>query len=267
VQHPPVILSQMYYTPYNGSKYRAAGYALTGGSTLFGSAPKVSQGMAGSRSRTYTTTKRKQKNSRSYTLTRAIRGTQPAKHVPFSDITISSGLHNNIYTWCPTQNIARGTNNDQRNGDAVFLEAMKLNFYAASNALITKAVEVRILVCYSGEEYSCPVTFISSGLQGAELFVTSASNGWMPNSMVNPKAVTVLDDRTIILNNSISAVSDLESLSYTIPLKAKFPYQSAGSVYGKTRNLYVVVMGSILDGVTNSTLAYSMNVSGDLIFK
>lgn len=261
----------MYYTPYQGSRYRAAGYSLVGGSTLFGGsnsvAPKVSQAMSGSRSRSYTKTKRKTRASRSYTLSRAIRGTQPAKHCPFSDISIGSGLHNNVYTWGPTQAIVRGTANDQRIGDSVFLEAIKLNFYGVSNPAITKAVELRVIVCYSGEEYSTPFAFTASGLQPSEMFVTSALNGWMPNSLVNPKGITVLDDRTIVYNNSISGVADLESHSYTVSLKTKFPYQSAGSVYGKTRNLYVVVMGSILDGVTNSTLAYSVNFSGDLIFK
>lgn len=259
----------MYYTPYQGSKYRAAGYALTG-STLFGSnpnAPKVTQAMSGSRSRSYTKTKRKNKGARSYTLTRAIRGTQPAKHCPFSDIAITSGLHNNIYTWGPSQAIVRGSANDQRIGDSCFLEALKLNFYGVSNAAIQKAVELRIIVCYSGEEYSNAFTFTSSGLQPSEMFVTSALNGWMPNSLVNPKGITVLDDRTIVFNNSLSGIADMESLSYTVPLQTKFPYQSAGSIHGKNRNLYVVVMGSILDGVTNSTLAYSCNFSGDLIFK
>lgn len=259
----------MQYAPYIGSRYRAAGYALTGGSTLFGSqgGSKVSGAMSNSRSRTYTTTKRKPKSAKSYTLTRAIRGTQPAKHLPFADVTISSGLHNNIYTWGPTQALAVGSNNDQRIGDSVYLEALKLNFYGVSNASITKAVELRVIVCYSGEEFTNPFSFISSGLQAGQLFVTSTTNGWMPNSLVNPKAVTVLDDRTIVYNNSISGVADLESLSYTVSLKTKFPYQSIGSTFGKNRNLYVVVTGAILDGVTNSTLAYSMNVSADLIFK
>lgn len=253
------------YTPYNYNKYRAGAMTAVTAGSYAGS--RTSQAMSNSRSRSYTTTKRKARGSRSFTLTKAIRGTQPAKHCPFNDITIASGLHNNIYTWGPSQAIAQGTSNDTRIGDAVYLEAIKLNFWAASNSAITKAVEVRIIVCYSGEEFTNPVTFTSAGLSAGQLFVTSATNGWMPNSLINPKAVTVLDDRTIIYNNSISGVADLESLSYTVPLKTKFNYQSAASSLGKTRNLYVVVMGSILDGITNTTLAYGMNMSGDLIYK
>jgi len=97
--------------------------------------------------------------------------------------------------------------------------------------------------------------------------LTSSTPGWAPNGMINPKAITLLDDRTITLNNSITSVADLESFSYNVPLNCDFDYQAGGSVYGKTRNLYVVVMASILDGTTGTTIWGLVNLSADLIFK
>jgi len=190
---------------------------------------------------------------------------QPAKHVPFSDITVT-GTHNSMYTFGPSQNIARGTANDQRIGDSVHLLSLKIAGFVISNPLLNKAVEFRIMTLWSGEEYSVPVT-LGSGLTAGEVFLTSTTPGWAPNGMINPKAVTLLDDRTITLNNSISAVADLESFSYSVPLNCDFDFQSSGSTFGKTRNLYVVVLASIVDGVTGTTNWGLTNLSADLIFK
>lgn len=244
---------------------RKYGYPVL--ATQFYGRSKVAQRQNRSYSRTYTQTQRKKRPATSYSLNRRIMETKPAKHCPFSDVNVASAKHNNIYTWGPSQLIGRGVNDDQRIGDEVYLEAIKLNYFVSTLPASDKAVEVRVLVLYSGEEYNCPVTFISTGLSGSELFVTNPAGGWMPNSLTNPKAVTVLDDRRIILNNSITGVADLESLAYTVQLKTKFPYQAGGSQYGKLRNLYVVVIGSILDGVTGTTQWGQVQVSADLIFR
>lgn len=190
---------------------------------------------------------------------------QPAKHCPFSDITVT-GTHNTLYTFGPSQTIVRGTANDQRIGDSVHLLALKMSGFVISQFNLAKAVEFRIMTLWSGEEYSCG-TSLTSGLSNGEIFVTTTTPGWAPNGIINPKAVTILDDRTITLNNSIAGTADLESFSYTVPLNCDFDYQSSGSVYGKNRNLYVVVMGAIVDGVSGTTTWGLVNLSADLVFK
>jgi len=235
--------------------------ALASGSKIgYGTGQKYAR----SYTRSYTNTKRKANNS-SFSLKKYIRSTLPAKHCPFSDITVG-GTHNTLYTFGPSQTIVRGTANDQRIGDSVHLLALKVNGFVGSNAAITKAVEVRIITLWSGEEYACG-TSLTSGLTMGEVMLTSATPGWAPNGLINPKAVTVLDDRVINLNNSIALVADVESINYSVPLNCDFDYQASGSVYGKNRNLYVVVMGAILDGVTGTTSWGQINLSADLIFK
>lgn len=252
-------VNNRYFRP--GAKAFAA-YA-TGG--FMGGGTKTRQ--ARSYSRTYTKTKRRARQSTSFSMKKYIRSVQPAKHCPFSDINITGGVHNAVYSFGPTQTIVRGTANDQRIGDAAHLLSLKINGFAISNPLINKATELRIMTLWSGEEYSCATFFTNSGLTAAEIMLTSSTPGWAPNGLVNPKAVTVLDDRVIQLNNSISAVADLESFNYTVPLNCDFDWQAAGSVFGKTRNLYVVVMGAVVDGITGTTVWGLMNISADLVFK
>lgn len=217
------------------------------------------------RSYTKTQTKYRRKSARSYSLKNYIRSTQPAKHCPYSDI-FKTGTHNTLYTFGPSQTISRGTNNDQRIGDSVHMLSLKINGFLTSSAATTKGVEFRIMTLWSGEEYAC-ASSLTTGLSNGEIFLTSSTPGWAPNGIVNPKAVTILDDRTITLNNSIASVADVESFAYSVPLNCDFDYQAAGSVYGKSRNLYVVVVGSILDGVTDTTTWGYVNFSADLCFK
>lgn len=248
----------------NNRYFRPGSAAKTLTALVSGSRLGVGQRYARSYTRTTTKRKRKTRNT-SFSMKKYIRSTLPAKHCPFSDITVT-GTHNTVYSFGPTQTIVRGTGNDQRIGDSAHLLSIKINGFVASNAAITKAVEVRIITLWSGEEYACG-TSLTAGLTMGEIFLTTATPGWAPNGLINPKAVTVLDDRVLNLNNSIALVADVESINYTIPLNTDFDWQAAGSVYGKSRNLYVVVMGSILDGTTGATTWGLINLSADLIFK
>jgi len=249
----------MYPTPPRTSARIAAAAALAGASNY----------MTGNRyNRSYTKTmiNRKRKPARTFSMKKYIRSTQPAKHNTLSDLQVT-GTHNTVYAVSPTQNITQGTTNSQRIGDSVHLLSLKVSGWVCSNATLTKATEFRIITLYSGEEYSCGGSLTTPTFSGSELWVTTATPGWGPNSITNPKAVTILDDRRITLNNSISSVSDLESFNYTVPLNTDFDYQATGSVYGKTRNLYVVVIGAILDGTSGSTAWGVTNVFTDLVFK
>lgn len=208
--------------------------------------------------------KRRRRYGRSFSLKKKIYNTLPAKHCPYTDITATI-LHNGIYTFGPSQTIARGTANDQRIGDSVHMEALKLNGYVKSNASLNAGVQFRIIVLWSGEEYAS-ATALTSGLGNSEVFLTNAGT-WTASGLTNPKAVTVLDDRIINLNNTITNAADLESFAYTVPIHQDFDYQAAGSVMGKSRNLYVVVVASIDGGTTGVTTAGTCLIYGDLIFK
>lgn len=250
----------MYYaTPPRTPARLAAGFIAS-------QSYRTRQGTKNARSYTKSQVRYRKPYAKSSSLKKYILGTQPAKHLPLSDIQVS-GTHNTLYSISPTQTISQGTGNNGRIGDSVHLLSLKISGWVSTNASITKATEFRIVTLWSGEEYACPTALTTPALTTTDLFVTSTTPGWVPNSIFNPKAVTVLDDRTITLTNSITNVADLESFSYSVGLNCDHDYQASGSTYGKTRNLYVVVMGAVLDGTTGSTVWGVTNLSMDLVFK
>lgn len=190
----------------------------------------------------------------------------PAKHVMTNDnqTNIVGGVHNTIYTCNLTAGIVAGTGDNQRVGDAVQLLSLKINALISSNAAVTASCQWRVLIGWSGEELNVPAQLSAAGLTASQIFHAGTGGAWQNTAIVNPKAFTVLDDRVYTLNNSITAVSDIQEIAYTIPCNTSFPYQSAGSVFGKNRNLYLVVIPCIL-GATGNT--GSIALSSDLIFK
>jgi len=234
---------------------------------IAGTARRLSVGQRYARSYTKTMIKRKRTQpSRTFNMKKYIRSTLPAKHHYVQDLQVT-GTHNTVYTFSPTQGVVQGTGNAQRLGDSAHLLTLKVSGWASSSAITTKAVEYRIMVIYSGEEITAPTSLVTPSFASSELWLSSTAPGWAPNAISNPKGITVLDDRTITLNNSITGVSDLESFNYNVALNSDFDYQASASTFGKNRNLYIVVMGAILDGIAGSTAWGITNISTDLVFK
>jgi len=234
---------------------------------IAGTGRRMSTGARYARSYTKTMINRKRKQpSRTFSMKKYIRSTLPAKHNYVQDLQVT-GTHNSVYAYSPTQGIVQGTSNAQRLGDSAHLLSLKVSGWASSSSLTTKAVEYRIMVIYSGEEITAPTSLVTPSFASSELWLSGTAPGWVPNAIANPKGITVLDDRTITLNNSITGVSDLESFNYSVALNSDFDYQASASTFGKNRNLYVVVMGAILDGVSGTTAWGVTNITTDLVFK
>jgi len=119
----------------------------------------------------------------------------------------------------------------------------------------------RVLVLWSGEEYN--VTASTSGLTYAEIFHPNA-NTFACNGIVNSKAVTVLHDQMVTINSLLTTTAEAVQLDFKVPLNTRFAYQAAGSTMGKVKNLYVVVIGSIVGGA-GSVGNFFFNT--DLIFQ
>lgn len=187
----------------------------------------------------------------------------PAKH--YANASLSGLLHNTINTVIPTTGITQGLTNTNRIGDHVELCAIKIkgNF---NSAVAANGYSYRILVGYTGEEYNLP-TVLGSGLGSTELFIVNTDSAWGCNGIVNPKAFTVLSDTSYDINSQISGVSDSLSYGFTVPLNTKLDYQSNGSIYGKTRNLAIVVIASVIGGVAGTTSCGLTVMAYDLIFK
>lgn len=210
--------------------------------------------------------KRKKRHGKGSTFQEKVRKMEPAKHNTVNDSTNSLAvLHQNIQTYNLTAQIVQGDGNPNRDGDAIYLEALKLNgFYQSSPA--TGAYQLRLLVGFSGEEYN-PASLLPGSLTAGELFLPNTGALWAASSIINPKAFTVLYDTTIVINSLTANAVDLEAFQQTIPIKQKFSYQSSTSIYGKIKNLYVVAIGCIAGGVAATTPAGFVGINTDLIFK
>lgn len=209
-----------------------------------------------------TLTQRRKPRRRQYrSFTRKVLNVFPAKHLTnTTTVTINNGR---IYTMNLTQQIAQGTGGSQREGDAVMLEALKVGGHfqtsTESNAFI-----FRVLVGYSGEEYNTAV-LATGNLSVDELFQPNTA-GQITAGIINPKAFTVLYDKVIDLNSQIDGDRTIQSIKDTIQLNKKFPYQSSGSIYGKSQNLYMVVCSNQPDTAIDVANGSAI-LSYDLIFK
>lgn len=216
---------------------------------------------------TMTMTKRKKRTQGKQTsLRNLIRNTAQACHRTIDDPTFSSVLkHNSTYSISPTQLITQGTGITNRLGDSVYLCALKLNGLFTTTA-VTGCFTFRILVGYSGEEASAS-SLVNTALGSNNVFLASTGSTILTNAIVNPKTWTSLYDEVIEINSSIASAYDWQRVTTTIPLNKVFPYQSAASIYGKDKNLYVIVIGSVLGGVSGTTDVGTATFSADLIFK
>lgn len=220
--------------------------------------------------RSYTGTqvinKRKQKMATRNSFHQKLLNEIPCFHFSFADNLVNQSMtHNTIYEYSPTQGIVQGSAVNQRFGDEINLVALKINgIYLSPSAAAYS--QLRIIVCYSDKEVSATPSF-TSALGSQDIFLPATGITWGPTSITNPKAVTVLDDRTIVVNGFVSGQSEIQNINYTVPLGTKFPYRQEGGTYGKFKNMYIVVIGACQNGVTGTTAAGTVLLSGDLMFK
>lgn len=188
----------------------------------------------------------------------------PAKH--YGNSIIKALLHNDVYTCTPSTGIVQGTSNTTRIGDHVDLQAIKIKGFFQTPTLQTAFFSYRIMVGWTGEEFNLP-TSLAAGLGIGEWAVPNTTSNWIVNGINNPKAFTVLYDQTVDVNSLITTTPDGLSYQFTVPLHKKFDYQADGSVYGKDRNLCILVMSSVNGGTLSTTSTGQTVMAYDLIYK
>lgn len=212
-------------------------------------------------SQTMTQTKRRKRGGNLQSFRSHMLNNTSAKH--FTDTGNVSMLHDNIYSFNITAQITQGDSNSNRDGDSINLEALKIRGFFSSSS-IAGAYGFRMLVGYSGEEYTA-ANFTTSGLTGGEIFLPGAPTNY--TALVNPKAFTCLLDFNVDINSQIADTSDLASFFKSVLLKQKFDYQATGSQMGKTKNLYIVVIGNAVGGTLATTIVGETIIGTDCIFK
>lgn len=218
------------------------------------------------RSYTLTTTNKRRQQYRGNSFKRQVMKLHPAKHYTMDTAPLNT--HNTILSMCPTQGITQGDGNTNRDGDAIHIESLKIKGTMITSAA-AGAYQHRIIVGWSGEEITTAniATSLVSGLGSTEIFLPTTAGNWVPDGIINPKAFTCLYDETFDLNSQIALTQDLAALGFTVPIHQDFDYQATGSVMGKTRNLFVIVIAAVAGGVNGTTAAGQHLISADLIFK
>lgn len=187
---------------------------------------------------------------------------QQAKHVASSDL--ANLLHSSIFVKSLTTLITQGDGISNRDGDAIHLEALKYCFNIQTPTSANGYTYRFMLVLHDNE---ISANWASGGLAVADLFHSGTETNWTANALINSKAVTVLHDEIIDINSQISAVSDTYSTKGTIQINRKFLYKASASTYGKSVNLYGVLIGCTVGGTTGTTSTGTVVAAYDLIFK
>lgn len=214
-----------------------------------------------------TTMRKKPKNRSINSLKTAIKKTEPAFHS--TSESIIGMTHNTIYSACPTQGIVQGdTNANGRTGDEIYICSLKINGSNISS-VAAGAYTYRVLVgwCTAQAATANIATTLVSGLGSTDIFLPNGSNVYGVNQVVNPKAFTCLYDQTFDINSTITNTNDVFSFSTSIPINQSFKYRATQSVFGKNKNLYIVLVSTVYAGTTGTTSTGAQNLSWDLIYK
>jgi len=207
----------------------------------------------------------KRGRGRSNTFAAKVRNLSGYKHNTQSSSSVSSTMtHQTIYTSNMTALITQGDGNTNRDGDGVHLTALKVKG-VIHTAAASGAFCYRVLVGWSGEEYN--VTGSNAGLTSTELFLPSQGGAFFVTANVNPKAFTCIHDELIDINSLIATTADLKTIAFNVKINQKFLYQASASTFGKTRNLYVVVIGGVVGGTSGTTSCGSFFFDTDLVFQ
>jgi len=209
--------------------------------------------------------RRSVRKGRTNTFAKKVRNLAPYKHNTINDSTNTTTMtHNTIYTTSITAKVGQGLTNTDRIGDFIHPVSLKVKGLIVAPTT-AGAYYYRILVGYSGEEYN--VSASNAGLTATEIFLPSQGGFVQGAANVNPKAFTCLYDEMVDVNSVITATSDLKSVSFTVPLSGKFSYQASASAFGKTRNLYFVIIGHVVGGVNGTTACGVGSFNSDLVFQ
>lgn len=256
------------YKPFNPI-YMGAAKALFGaGRGSYSAAGKYINSMLKSSGgpNVTTTQVRKRVKSKRKSFAARVRALEAYKHNTINDsVNAAAGITaNTIYTNSITTKVTQGDTNADRTGDAIQLVALKIKG-VINSATTAGAYGYRILVGWSTKQFN--VSGSAAGLGLTDIFLPSTGANWTPSAIVNPKAFTVLHDSMVDINSQITATADLAQVDIKVPLSGKFEYVSSGSVYGKTRNLYLIVIPAVIGGTSGTTQCGSYAFNTDLIFQ
>lgn len=173
-------------------------------------------------------------------------------------------LHNQLYSLNLTSFISQGVEGADRTGDQVYLETLKMRGYLNSpNA--SGAFSYRVIVGWASDQVAV-ANLSAVGIPYSSLFLPDTGSTAAINGIINPKSFTALFDQQYDINSSLPLVADIRTLSASIGLNQKFEYKANRSLYGKSKNLIMVVIPYVIGG-GGSSIAGACQIATDICFK
>jgi len=198
------------------------------------------------------------------TVKRTVHKMEEAKHKIIN--ATQTPKHDTIYTLNLLGNISQGNTGFTRNGDSVFVEAIKIRNYMEQLAANENTVFFRLLLVRHDNDHLSGSDNWGSGLGLTDIYHTGSTIAGIIQGLVDAKKVSVLLDKTYTVNKQVTGKVNVKIDSMLIPIKQKFVYKD-GTNYGKFANYYLVLHAFASGGSTGTTDTGLFNTSVDVIFK
>jgi len=213
-----------------------------------------------------TTTKRKSKKPyySGSTLRKVIRGMESAMHNVVGQSNFST-VHNTVYCCNLTFNITQGSAQDNRQGDSVYLNALKASIFYESPFGSANGVTYRVLVHWS-DIYKNSGSWSSGTIGLNNLFFNLTGNDRSSTGLIDPKTTYVVYDELVTTQPNVTGTYAVSTDEFRVQLNKAINYLP-GTNEVNPRQLYMTVIPSVANGTTGLSDGGKFIINTDLIFK
>jgi len=250
----------MRYNPYNnmGAPSMYGGYNLLPIKQFTGT--KYNYGGPGSR-----TVSKRRRGKRQSGLKQTIRGLESALH-NVSNATGTANFvtsHNNVYSKNLTYDVTQGTAQGNRQGDTIYLCALRLSGFYESPISDANGIIYRIIVYWS-DVYAATGNWGTATITTGNLFINSGDRN--STLITDPKKITVLYDETTVIQPSIAQVYTAMDIATKVSIEKAINFLP-GANEVNPRQLYISIIPSVANGTAGITDTGKFIMGTDLIFK
>lgn len=169
-----------------------------------------------------------------------------------------------FYTQNVLSTIPQGTANNQRIGDEIHIDAIKVKGYFYNNSNFANNMVGKIMLVKSREQFGTTTGSFVSGLGSSTLLLNSPSDITM-SALYDPKLFTKVWEHNVNLKPTTASQGIICPLEHTIKIDNKFIYET-GKTVSKTMNYYFVASANMYGQGVGSTIG-GVVLTTDVIFK
>ena len=213
---------------------------------------------------TRSVTKRK-RGRRQYGLKQTIRGLESALH-NVSNATGTANFvtsHNNVYSKNLCYDITQGTAQGNRQGDTIYLCALRLSGFYESPQASANGVIYRVIVYWS-DVYAATGNWGTATITTGNLFINTGDRN--STLITDPKKITVLYDETTVIQPTVEQVYTAMDISAKISIEKAINFLP-GANEVNPRQLYISIIASVANGTAGITDSGKFIMGTDVIFK